>query len=402
MKQLFPVSFKNFSFPNSRGLFLPGIAVIGAQFGDEGKGKLTDFLAEKADYVVRFQGGNNAGHTLVVDGRQLKLHLLPSGVIYKKKLMIGAGVALDPRVLEEELELLDGDGVDLVIDPRTHIILPWHNVLDEVMESAHGEKHIGTTKRGIGPCYADRALRTGIRFEDLVEETRLKEKINALYPVKKSIIENAYSGKFTHSPESIFSEYARLGKKFAHYLGDVSFKAGEALDQKKTVLFEGAQGAFLDLDFGTYPYVTSSHPLSGGIAIGVGISVNRVERVIGVCKAYTTRVGEGPFPTELTDGLGSRLRDMGAEFGTTTGRPRRVGWLDLPMLRLSQRLNGFTELAVTKLDVLNGMGKLKVAVSYTCFGKEVKFFPYSDHSVQHAKPKYVELNGFEFNTEQIK
>ncbi len=377
---------------------MTGKVVIGSQFGDEGKGKVTDFLAESADVVVRYQGGNNAGHTIVIDGKTYKLNNLPSGFLQGKKVLIAAGVVLDPRNLDKELSKLNQE-IDLVIDPRTHIIMPWHNVLDSAMEET-ASNSIGTTKRGIGPCYADKALRQGIRFEDLIDEVRLKNKIDELYPIKNRLLDKVYYTPLNESSEEIFNEYSALGKKFKKFLGDVSFEVSVALDEGKSVLFEGAQGTFLDNDFGTYPFVTSSHPISGGVATGVGISINRIDRIIGVIKAYTTRVGEGPFPTELKGELGDLIRKQGNEFGTTTGRPRRVGWLDLPMMRTSVRLNGFTEWALTKLDVLMKL-PLSIATAYKIGDKRVEFFPYSSKSLENAEVEYKEFPAFEFNPEDI-
>ncbi len=376
---------------------MPGTVVIGAQFGDEGKGKITDFLAEKADCVVRFGGGNNAGHTVVVDGKQFKLHLLPSGVVHGKRCLIGAGTVIDPRTMVEEIAKLEREGirVDLGVDPRAHIILPYHNLLDAAgEESAHHEK-IGTTGKGIGPCYADKALRQGIRFEDLIEPARLREKLARNFPVKKKQLESVYGVKVPFTEDDVFNEYAALGERLRHYNCDVSLETCTALEKKKNVLFEGAQGTFLDNDFGTYPFVTSSHPISSGAAVGVGIPASgSIQRVVGIVKAYTTRVGEGPFPTELKDALGDGIRKKGAEFGTTTGRPRRVGWLDLPMLRTAQRLNGFTELAVMKLDVLAGLDTLKVCTHYLINDKKIEFFPYSNKGLEWAQPQYKDFKGF--------
>ena len=385
------------------GLELTGIVVIGTQFGDEGKGKITDFLSEKADIVARFQGGNNAGHTVKVAEHTVKLHHLPSGVMHNKTVMIGAGVIIDPKVLEEELKTLESIGKKpgLFIDPRCHIIMPWHNALDIAGEESNNGS-IGTTKRGIGPCYADKCLRKGIRFEDLVYERRLEEAIERIFPEKKKILEKVYGKKIDFSAESVFKEYSRLGKKFAPFLKDVSFHVCAQLEKGKEILFEGAQGTFLDNDFGTYPYVTSSHPLSGGVATGIGIPINKISRVVGIVKAYTTRVGNGPFPTELQGKQADDLREKGEEFGTTTGRARRVGWLDIPMLRTAHRLNGFTELAITKLDVLSGMKELKVAVEYDIGGKIVKNFPYSTSTVEKAKPVYKTVKGFTLSGKEKK
>ncbi len=383
---------------------MPGTVIVGAQFGDEGKGKVTDFYAEKADIVVRYQGGNNAGHTVVVGDETLKFHLLPSGVVQGKRILIGAGVVLDPRVLKEEiLHVREKDReVRLGIDPRTHIIMPWHNLLDEGRENARGATKIGTTKRGIGPCYADKAERTGIRFEDLVDGEKLKEKISEFYPIKKAILEKAYNVRVPFTQEDIFKEYLPLGTEFRAFLSDVSLEVSEALEKKKNVLFEGAQGTFLDNDFGTYPFVTSSHPISGGVSVGVGIPSTKINRIIGIVKAYTTRVGFGPFPTELNDSMGEHLTEKGNEFGTTTGRQRRVGWLDLPMLRTSMRLNGFTELAITKLDVMSGLDTIKVAESYSVGDKKIKFFPYSNKGLEKAVPNYEEFDGFEITGDEKK
>src|SRR3989338_4035154 len=343
--------------------FMPATVIIGSQFGDEGKGKITDFFAKDADVVVRYQGGNNAGHTLKVDGVEVKLHHLPSGVMYARHVMLGAGVIIDPIVLDAEIENLKkiGKNPKLFIDPRCHIIMPWHKALDAASEEG---SHIGTTKRGIGPCYADKCMRKGIRFEDLADRERLKQAIDSVLPEKRKTLELVYGMKVDFSEESTFSEYAPLGEKFAPMLKDVSFHVTDMMHKNKMVLFEGAQGTFLDNDFGTYPYVTSSHPISGGVSVGVGVPTGKLERVIGIVKAYATRVGNGPFPTELTGGEGDELREKGREVGTTTGRNRRVGWLDLPMMRTSARINGYTELAITKLDVLGGFEKLKVCTDY--------------------------------------
>ncbi len=381
---------------------MPGTVIVGAQFGDEGKGKVTDFYSDKADIVARYQGGNNAGHTVVVGGQTFKFHLLPSGVVSGKRILIGAGVVLDPRVLKEEIGELTGRKIDIGIDPRTHIIMPWHNLLDEGREGSRGTTKIGTTKRGIGPCYADKAERIGIRFEDLVDEKKLRERINEFFPIKKAILEKVYGIKVPFNEEAVFTEYAALGKQFREMLADVSLETCEALEKKREVVFEGAQGTFLDNDFGTYPFVTSSHPISGGVSIGVGIPFTKINRIIGIVKAYTTRVGFGPFPTELTDQVGKHLTQKGQEFGTTTGRQRRVGWLDLPMLRTSMRLNGFTELAITKLDVLFGLEKVKVAKSYNVGAKEIMFFPYSNKGLEKAVPNYVEFAGFEITGKEKK
>lgn len=383
---------------------MSGTAIVGTQFGDEGKGKVTDFYAKDANIVVRYQGGNNAGHTVCVKDKSVKLHHIPSGVMYGKKIMIGSGCVIDPRVLDEEIRNLEKfTKVDLTIDPRAHIIMPYHNLLDEAgEEAADSNNKIGTTKRGIGPCYADKASRSGIRFEDLINEKRLKEKLHSIFPRKKAILEKVYGFNVDFSEEDVFNQYNSFGKEFLKYVGDVSFEITEALDKGKKVLFEGAQGTFLDNDFGTYPYVTSSHPISGGIAIGVGIAINKVEKIIGIVKAYTTRVGGGPFPTELSGALAEKIREQGREYGTTTGRPRRVGWLDLPMLRTAVRLNGLTELAITKLDVLSNLQEVKIAESYEMSGKKLLYFPYSTRSVEKAKANYKTFKGFNLSGRERK
>ena len=367
--------------------------VIGAQYGDEGKGKVVDLLADKADLVVRFNGGNNAGHTVVVSGKKYKFHLMPSGAIQGKKCFIAAGIALDPKVLKQELGQLEQE-ISLVIDPRAQIIMPWHNALDGAKEEAKGKAKIGTTGRGIGPCYADRASRTGIRFCELVEEQRLKEKVERQFGEKQNLLQKVFGKEIGQSKEEILADYTALGEEFSKYLGDVSVQVSQALNGGKNVLFEGAQGTFLDNDFGTYPYVTSSHPTAGAVFTGVGIGVRAFDRVIGIVKAYTTRVGEGPFVTELEGELAEKIRTVGAEFGTTTGRPRRVGWLDLPLLRTAIRLNGFTEIALTKLDVLNGLENVKVCTEYECNGERQKEVPADLKDLEKCKPVFEELPGF--------
>lgn len=372
------------------------VLVIGSQFGDEGKGKIVDYLAEKSDCVVRYQGGNNAGHTVVVDGKTFKLHLLPSGTIRKKNSFIGAGVSLDPRVLKQEINSLKKEGIEvnLFVDPRCQIVLPYHNIIDIGKEEALKEKNIGTTRRGMGPCYADRASRIGIRFDDLVDEKRFKEKLDWNFPYYKDLCKKVLGKTFDFTQEEVLEEYVSLGKELKKYLTDVSIEVNDCLDKGKNVLFEGAQGTLLDNDFGTYPFVTSSHPTSGAATTGIGIAPQKLKTIIGIVKAYTTRVGSGPFPTELAGEEANTLRNAGDEFGTTTGRPRRVGWLDLPLLRLSNRLNGFTELAVTKLDVLSGMKNLFIADSYNLEGKKIFEFPYANHLVEKTTPNYTKFEGF--------
>lgn len=382
---------------------MASIVVVGAQWGDEGKGKIVDLLAEKADLVIRFNGGNNAGHTVVVKGKKYKFHLLPSGALQGKKCLIGAGVALDPRVLKQEIEQLENkDSLKLSIDPRTQIIMPWHSALDGAKEAAKGKAKIGTTGRGIGPCYADRANRAGMRFCELVDAERLKGKIESGFAENENVLKKVYGVGMPASKEAIFEEYNALGKEFAKNMADVSMETSNALNSGKSVLFEGAQGTFLDNDFGTYPFVTSSHPIAGGIFTGVGLGIRKIERVIGIVKAYTTRVGEGPFATELEGALAESVREKGAEFGTTTGRPRRVGWLDLVLLRTANRLNGFTEIALTKIDVLSGMKTIKVCTGYKCDGKTLKEMPADMSLLAQCTPVYAEMAGFEITGKEKK
>ncbi len=367
--------------------------IVGAQFGDEGKGKLVDVISKKADVVVRYQGGNNAGHTVVVGSKTFKLHLIPSGIIHKKRSLIGAGVQIDPEVLYGEIKALEKNGIFvsslLGIDFRAQIIMPWHKLMDGVK----GGK-IGTTKRGIGPSYADRTAREGIRFEALLMPKEFKKKVKEIYGEKKKILQ-LYGVKI--EPESkIVKKYLKLGKKLKKYLCDVSL---EINNNNKRILMEGAQGTLLDNDFGTYPYVTSSHPIAGGAIIGVGFGPKEVTSVEGVVKAYTTRVGNGPFPTELKNRTGDIIREKGNEFGTTTGRPRRVGWLDIPLLRLSNTLNGFDGIHLTKLDVLVDLKKIKIADYYVYKGEKYKVLSLREEFVKKAKPHYIIMNGF--TTEEV-
>jgi len=367
------------------------ITIIGAQWGDEGKGKITDLLARSADFVVRFQGGNNAGHTIVVGEKVYKLHLLPSGVVFGKKNGIGCGVVVDPKVLCQEIERIEaqGDAIDLMIDPLCHMILPYHNSLDISSETSLGEKKIGTTGRGIGPCYADRVNRCGIRFTEFLDETVFLEKLKSnLIHKNKQLLAN---GAAALDADKIFEEYKAYAKTLSKYLGDVSgYLFKHKNDQQ--IIFEGAQGTFLDVNFGTYPFVTSSNTISGGVFANVGMSPCSLN-VVGIVKAYTTRVGSGCFPTELLDATGEQLRQQGKEFGTTTGRPRRCGWLDLVMLRYAHQLNGFTQLALTKLDVLNNFDKLMVAVDYEVNGQSVSF-PLTNDQMENVSPIYEEMPGF--------
>lgn len=346
---------------------MPANIVVGTQWGDEGKGKIIDIIASRADVVVRSQGGNNAGHTVVNDGQTYKLHLIPSGILYKNTAcLIGAGVVLDPKDFLSEIDDLSSRGIsfdNLKIDPRAHVVMPWHITLDGLSEKFRGNSDIGTTKRGIGPCYMDKYERCGIRVYDLVHPEVFAEKVRMTGKLKNKIITEVYGGE-PHDIEAIIKEYTEYGKRLAKYVDDVSVIVYEAAKANKTIMFEGAQATLLDIDFGTYPYVTSSHPLSAGVCVGTGVGPMIISNIIGVAKAYTTRVGKGPFPTELNDEIGETIRNKGGEFGTTTGRPRRTGWFDAVIVRHSVRVNGLSSLAINKLDTLGGIGDLKVCVAY--------------------------------------
>src|ERR671931_307054 len=378
---------------------MPGIAIVGAQWGDEGKGKVTDLLAERADVVVRFQGGNNAGHTIVRDGEQFKFHLIPSGILYPgKTCVVGNGVVIDPAVLSDELDGLRRRGVDvsgLRVSANAHLIMPYHVMLDTAGEARLGKLQIGTTKRGIGPCYADKAARLGIRVQDLLDAKILRKKIMAALEPKQQMLR-----PFAKDPRldlhAMTEEYLRYGHRLEPFIADTTRLCWDALDAGHTVIFEGAQGTLLDLDHGTYPFVTSSNPVAGAACVGAGVGPADIDEVWGVAKAYTTRVGAGPFPTELDDELGAHLRERGGERGTTTGRDRRTGWLDLVALRYAARLNRLSALAITKLDVLAGIDRLRVAVRYRHpDGALFDDFPYHQSILHSAEAEYQELPGFE-------
>lgn len=378
---------------------MPANIVVGTQWGDEGKGKIIDIIASRADVVVRSQGGNNAGHTVVNDGQTYKLHLIPSGILYKNTLcLIGAGVVLDPKDLLSEIDNLSPRGVsfdNLKIDPRAHVVMPWHITLDGLSEKFRGNSDIGTTKRGIGPCYMDKYERCGIRVYDLVHSEVFAEKVRMTGKLKNKIITEVYGGE-PHDIEAIIKEYTEYGKRLAKYVDDVSVIVYEAAKANKTIMFEGAQATLLDIDFGTYPYVTSSHPLSAGVCVGTGVGPMIISNIIGVAKAYTTRVGKGPFPTELDDETGETIRNKGGEFGTTTGRPRRTGWFDAVIVRHSVRVNGLSSLAINKLDTLGGIGDLKVCVAYKKpDGTVIENFPATLEELADCVPVYETLKGFD-------
>ncbi len=377
---------------------MPGIVIVGAQWGDEGKGKVTDLLAERADAIVRFQGGNNAGHTIVRDGQTWKLHLMPSGILHPGKLcVIGNGVVIDPKVLTDELDELRRRRVDtsgLRISANAHLIMPYHMMLDHAGEAKLGKLQIGTTRRGIGPCYADKAARLGIRVQDLLDEKILKKKIvAALEPKRLSLRPFARDPKL--DLQAMTDDYLIYGHRLEPYIADTSRLVLDKLDEDALVVFEGAQGALLDIDHGTYPFVTSSNPVAGAACIGAGVGPKDIDEVWGITKAYSTRVGAGPFPTELDGELADLLRERGGEYGTTTGRARRVGWLDLVALRYAARINSLTALAVTKLDVLSGMDRISVCTRYRgAEGAEFDYFPYHQSVLHHASGEYIELPGW--------
>lgn len=388
------------------GYTMPASIVVGTQWGDEGKGKIIDIIASRADVVVRSQGGNNAGHTVVNDGNTYKLHLIPSGILYKNTLcLIGAGVVLDPKDFIGELDSLGERGVtfdNLKIDPRAHVIMPWHITLDGLSEKFRGNSDIGTTKRGIGPAYMDKYERCGIRVYDLIHPEVFAEKARATGMLKNKIITQVYGGE-AHDIEAIIKEYTEYGKRLKKYVDDVSVIVYNAAKSGKQIMFEGAQATLLDIDFGTYPYVTSSHPLSAGVCVGTGVGPMIINDIIGVAKAYTTRVGKGPFPTELEDETGDLIRNRGGEFGTTTGRPRRTGWFDAVIVRHSVRVNGLSKLAINKLDTLSGIGNLKICVAYKkSDGTLIKDFPATLEELADCEPVYEEFEGFDADISNCK
>ena len=378
---------------------MPANIVIGTQWGDEGKGKIIDILASRAEVVVRSQGGNNAGHTVVNNGQTYKLHLVPSGILYPgTACLIGAGVVLDPKDFISELDNLHARGVstdNLKIDPRAHVVMPWHIVLDGLSEKFRGNSDIGTTKRGIGPTYMDKYERCGIRMYDLTHPEVFAQKARSTGALKNKSITAVYGGEAIDL-DAVIQEYTEYGKRLLPYLADVSVLTYEADKAGKTILFEGAQATLLDIDFGTYPYVTSSHPLSAGVCVGTGVGPRMISNIIGVAKAYTTRVGKGPFPTELNDEIGEKIRNVGGEFGTTTGRPRRTGWFDAVIVRHSVRVNGLDGLAINKLDTLSGLGTLKICTAYKMAdGTITRNLPPTLEELAGCTPIYEEAEGFD-------
>lgn len=378
---------------------MPANVVVGSQWGDEGKGKIIDIMASRADVVVRSTGGNNAGHTVVNNGEVYKLHLIPSGILYPNTLcLIGAGVVLDPKDFISELDSLESRGIstaNLKIDPRAHVVMPWHIALDGLSEAFRGNSDIGTTKRGIGPTYMDKYERSGLRICDLIKPEIFATKAKSAGELKNAIITKVYGGE-AFDLDAVIAEYIEYGKRLAPYVADVSVLTYEAHKAGKNIMLEGAQATLLDIDYGTYPYVTSSHPVSSGMCAGVGVGPKMIENIIGVAKAYTTRVGKGPFPTELDDETGDNIRNKGGEFGTTTGRPRRTGWFDAVIVRHSVRVNGLDGLAINKLDTLAGIPVLKMCVGYEKpDGTILKDFPASLEELADCKPVYEEFEGFD-------
>jgi len=377
---------------------MAAVVLIGSQWGDEGKGKITDFLAEKANVVVRYQGGNNAGHTVVANGEEFKLHLIPSGILYEDKTcVIGNGVVIDPKVLLDELDYLAERGIKtgkLAISSNAQVIMPYHRVLDGLEEEARGDHKIGTTKRGIGPAYMDKASRIGIRVMDLIDKDEFADKLRRNLVEKNNLFVKVY-GKEALEFDEIYETYLGYAERIRPMVTDSSLTIDESIKAGEKILFEGAQGTLLDIDHGTYPFVTSSHPIAGGACIGAGIGPTRINRVVGVIKAYTTRVGEGPFPTELMDEIGEEMRKNGHEFGTTTGRARRCGWFDAVIARYAVRVSGISDFAVTKLDVLTGFDKLKICIGYKVQDEIIHEFPQSQKIFNQSEPVYEEMPGWQ-------
>lgn len=378
---------------------MSAFVVLGAQWGDEGKGKMTDYLAEEAEVIVRFQGGNNAGHTVEVGEKQYKLHLIPSGILHDNKLnIIGNGVVVDPKALFTEIDYLEAEGVKvtpnkLIISDRAHVIMPYHKVLDKLKEKARGKNDIGTTGKGIGPCYTDKFERSGIRICDLIDEEVFKEKLKENIEFKNKYIVNVLGGEALNYDE-ILKEYLELAERLRPYVQDTSVRLYNEIKEEKNVLFEGAQGMLLDIDYGTYPYVTSSNTTACGVASGSGIGPTMITNAVGIAKAYTTRVGKGPFPTELDNEIGEWIREKGHEYGVTTGRSRRCGWLDAVILKTTVRVSGLTSLCVTKIDTLAGLEKLKICVGYKFDNKVIDYFPASLNDLAKCEPIYEEFDGW--------
>jgi adenylosuccinate synthase len=385
---------------------MPNVVIVGAQWGDEGKGKIVDYLSEKADVIARYQGGNNAGHTVVINNEKFIFHLIPSGILHEGKIcIIGNGVVVDPSILLEEINHLIKRrikvGGKLYLSKNAHLIMPYHKAIEKEIENFKGLKKLGTTGRGIGPAYADKITRTGIRVVDLLQNSVFKEKLKINLININFLLENLYRVPGLVE-KAIFSEYMGYAKKLSEYIADTDIIINRMISDNRNILFEGAQGTLLDVDHGTYPYVTSSNPTAGGACTGLGIGPTKISKVLGVVKAYTTRVGSGPFPTEIKDALGEEIREKGGEYGATTGRPRRCGWLDMVILRHSARINGLTGIAITKLDVLDGIQTIKICTSYKYKGKMYNDFPKEINIIEECAPLYEEVEGWSTSTAGIR
>lgn len=383
---------------------MPNIVILGAQWGDEGKGKVIDVFAPQSDYIVRYQGGNNAGHTVVIGAEEFILHLIPSGILHKGKIcVIGNGVVIDPKAFLDEIEMLDRKGIKvkgrLFVSDEAHVIFPYHKTLDELKEEKKKGK-IGTTKKGIGPCYADKVARCGIRIADLLDEAVFRQKLRANLEEKNAVLSGIYGMK-GYSFKSIYDEYLGYAGLIRQYVCNTSLMLNEAIRNRKSVLFEGAQGTLLDVDHGTYPFVTSSNATAGGASTGTGVGPNKIDKVIGIVKAYTTRVGEGPFPTEFDAHLMEKVRKRGREFGATTGRPRRCGWFDNVVVKHSVMVNGTDEIVVTKLDVLDDLDSLKICTAYEFEGRRYDNFPSNIRVLEGCRPVYEDLPGWKEDTTRI-
>ncbi|MFC6463488.1 adenylosuccinate synthase [Marinilactibacillus sp. GCM10026970] len=376
---------------------MSSVVVVGTQWGDEGKGKITDFLSENAEVIARYQGGDNAGHTIIFDGVTYKLHLIPSGIFASDKIsVIGNGVVINPKSLVNELQYLHDRNIttdNLRISDRAHVILPYHIKMDQLQEDSKGDQKIGTTIRGIGPAYMDKASRIGIRIADLLDKDIFEERLRSVLEEKNRYFTQIYNSEPIEFDE-IFEPYYEFGQQFKQYVCDTSVVLNDALDAGKRVLFEGAQGVMLDIDQGTYPFVTSSNPVAGGVTIGSGVGPSKIDKVVGVCKAYTSRVGDGPFPTELNNETGQFIRDAGKEYGTTTGRPRRIGWFDSVVMRHAKRVSGITNLSLNSIDVLSGLDTLKICTAYERNGEHILHYPASLKELAECKPIYEELPGW--------
>ena len=383
------------------------LVIVGSQWGDEGKGKITDLLSEEADIIVRYQGGCNAGHTVVKGDEQYIFHLIPSGILHEGvKCLIGNGVVVDPQSLLQEIESLKKKNIEidsnLLIDFKAHIVLPYHKSLDEIKEAKRGKDKIGTTKRGIGPAYADKIARTGIRMIDLIDEKLLPKKLENNLNEKNTIFEKLYGLKISdQKKKDILKKYKKYGQLLKKYVTDVSLYLNQAINEDKKILFEGAQGTLLDVDHGTFPYVTSSNPIAGGACVGTGVGPTKIDRVMGITKAYTTRVGRGPFPTEMQGELEEYTRQKGGEFGATTGRPRRCGWFDAVLVNYAVRINGMDCMVLTKIDVLSDFDKIKICTSYKYNGETINEFPVNLETLQNCIPIYEEMEGWKGDISQI-